>query len=53
MPLFIISFTVIILLVVLMSLMINNAVIVVDKKSKSYFVDKLQEYVYLIDEQEK
>ena len=53
MPLFIISFTVIILLVVLMSLILKNAVKEVDKKSKSYFVDKLQEYDYLIDEKEK
>ena len=53
MTLFIISFAVIILLVVLMSLILKNAVKEVDKKSKSYFVDKLQEYDYLIDEKEK
>ena len=52
MTLFIISFAVIILLVVLMSLILKNAVKEVDKKSKSYFVDKLQEYDYLIDELE-
>lgn len=50
---FIISFTVIILLVVAMSLILKNAVKEVDKKSKSYFVDKLKEYDYLIDEKEK
>lgn len=53
MTLFIISFTVIILLVVLMSLILKNAVKEVDKKSKSFFVDKLQEYDYLIEEKEK
>lgn len=53
MTLFIISFAVIILLVVLMSLILKNAVKEVDKKSKSFFVDKLQEYDYLIDEKEK
>ena len=36
-----------------MSLILKNAVKEVDKKSKSYFVDKLKEYDYLIDEQEK
>ena len=36
-----------------MSLILKNAVKEVDKKSKSYFVDKLQEYDYLIDEKEK
>ena len=50
---FIISFTVIILLVVAMSLILKNAVKEVDSKSKSYFVDKLKEYDYLIDEKEK
>lgn len=50
---FIISFTVIILLVVAMSLILKNAVKEVDNKSKSYFVDKLKEYDYLIDEKEK
>ena len=49
----IISFTVIILLVVVMSLVLKNAVKTIDSKSKSYFVDKLQEYDYLIDEKEK
>ena len=32
---------------------IKNTVKEVDKKSKSYFVDKLKEYDYLIDEKEK
>ncbi|UKI26889.1 MAG: hypothetical protein L6V91_09265 [Bacilli bacterium] len=50
---FIISFVVIILLVVVMSLILKNAVKQVDEKSKSYFVDKLKEYDYLIDEKEK
>ena len=50
---FIISFVVIILLVVVMSLVLKNAVKEVDNKSKSYFVDKLKEYDYLIDEKEK
>ena len=50
---FIISFVVIILLVVVMSLVLKNAVKQVDEKSKSYFVDKLKEYDYLIDEKEK
>ena len=50
---FIISFVVIILLVVAMSLILKNTVKEVDKKSKSYFVDKLKEYDYLIDEKEK
>ena len=36
-----------------MSLILKNAVKEVDKKSKSYFVDKLKEYDYLIDEKEK
>ena len=36
-----------------MSLILKNAVKEVDQKSKSYFVDKLQEYDYLIDEKEK
>ena len=53
MTIFIISFTVIILLVVAMSLVLRNAVKQVDDKSKSYFVDKLKEYDYLIDEKEK
>ena len=53
MTLFIISFAVIILLVVLMSLILKNAVKEVDKKYKSYFVDKLQEYDYLLDEKAK
>lgn len=53
MTLFIISFIVIILLVILMSLILKNAVKEVDNKSKSYFVDKLKEYDYLIDEKEK
>ena len=50
---FIISFVVIILLVVAISLVLKNAVKEVDDKSKSYFVDKLKEYDYLIDEKEK
>lgn len=50
---FIISFVVIILLVVAMSLVLKNAVKTIDDKSKSYFVDKLKEYDYLIDEKEK
>ena len=50
---FIISFVVIILLVVAMSLILKNAVKTIDEKSKSYFVDKLKEYDYLIDEKEK
>lgn len=50
---FIISFVVITLLVVVMSLILKNAVKEVDNKSKSYFVDKLKEYDYLIDEKEK
>jgi len=50
---FIISFVVIALLVVAMSLILKNAVKEVDNKSKSYFVDKLKEYDYLIDEKEK
>ena len=33
-----------------MSLILKNAVKQVDEKSKSYFVDKLKEYDYLIDE---
>lgn len=53
MPVFIISFVVIILLVVVMSLILKNAVKTIDNKSKSYFVDKLKEYDYLIDEKEK
>ena len=36
-----------------MSLILKNAVKEVDKKSKSFFVDKLQEYDYLIEEKEK
>ena len=36
-----------------MSLILKNAVKQVDEKSKSYFVDKLKEYDYLIDEKEK
>ena len=36
-----------------MSLILKNAVKQVDDKSKSYFVDKLKEYDYLIDEKEK
>lgn len=50
---FIISFVVIILLVVAMSLILKNTVKTIDDKSKSYFVDKLKEYDYLIDEKEK
>lgn len=50
---FIISFVVIALLVLAMSLILKNTVKEVDKKSKSYFVDKLKEYDYLIDEKEK
>lgn len=50
---FIISFVVIVLLVVVMSLILKNTVKEVDDKSKSYFVDKLKEYDYLIDEKEK
>lgn len=53
MTIFIISFAVIILLVVAMSLILKNAVKTIDDKSKSYFVDKLKEYDYLIDEKEK
>ena len=49
---FIISFVVIILLVVAMSLVLKNAVKTIDDKSKSYFVDKLKEYDYLIDEKD-
>lgn len=36
-----------------MSLVLKNAVKTIDNKSKSYFVDKLKEYDYLIDEKEK
>jgi len=36
-----------------MSLILKNAVKTIDDKSKSYFVDKLKEYDYLIDEKEK
>ena len=36
-----------------MSLVLKNAVKTIDDKSKSYFVDKLKEYDYLIDEKEK
>ena len=50
---FIISFVVIILLVLAMSLILKNTVKEIDNKSKSYFVDKLKEYDYLIDEKEK
>ena len=50
---FIISFIVIIVLVVIMSLVLRSTVKQIDEKSKSYFVDKLQEYDYLIDEKEK
>lgn len=50
---FIISFVVIILLVLAMSLILKNTVKTIDDKSKSYFVDKLQQYDYLIDEKEK
>lgn len=50
---FIISFVVIILLVLAMSLILKNTVKQVDEKSKSLFVDKLQQYDYLIDEKEK
>lgn len=50
---FIISFVIIILLVVVMSLILKNAVKQVDEKSKSYFVDKLKEYDYLIDEKKR
>ena len=50
---FIISFVVILLLVIAMSLILKNAVKTIDDKSKSYFVDKLKEYDYLIDEKEK
>lgn len=53
MSLFIISFVVIILLVLAMSLILKNTVKTIDEKSKSYFVDKLKEYDYLIDEKEK
>lgn len=53
MTIFIISFAVIILLVVAMSLILKNAVKTIDDKSKSYFIDKLKEYDYLIDEKEK
>ena len=50
---FIISFVVIILLVLAMSLILKNTVKTIDDKSKSYFVDKLKQYDYLIDEKEK
>ena len=50
---FIISFIVITVLVVVMSLVLRSTVKQIDEKSKSYFVDKLQEYDYLIDEKEK
>lgn len=53
MPLFVLSLIVIILLVLAMSLILKNTVKTIDDKSKSYFVDKLQEYDYLIDEKEK
>ena len=53
MTIFIISFATIVLLVVAMSLILKNAVKTIDDKSKSYFVDKLKEYDYLIDEKEK
>ena len=53
MEIFIISFVVIILLVVGMSLILKNTVKQVNEKSKAFFVDKLQEYDYLIDEKEK
>ena len=53
MTFFILSFMVIILLVVAMSLILKNAVKTIDNKSKSYFVDKLKEYDYLIDEKEQ
>lgn len=36
-----------------MSLILKNTVKTIDEKSKSYFVDKLKEYDYLIDEKEK
>lgn len=36
-----------------MSLVLRSTVKQIDEKSKSYFVDKLQEYDYLIDEKEK
>ena len=49
----IISFAVIILMVVAMSFVLKNAVKNINEKSKSYFVDKLKEYDYLIDEKEK
>ena len=42
---FIISFVVIILLVLAMSLILKNTVKTIDDKSKSYFVDKLKQYV--------
>ncbi len=50
---FIISFVVIILLVLAMSLILKNTVKTIDDKSKSYFVDKLKQYDYLIDEKKK
>lgn len=50
---FIISFVVIILLVLAMSLILKNTVKTIDDKSKTYFVDKLKQYDYLIDEKEK
>lgn len=53
MSLFFVSLVVISLLIVTMSLILKNAVKTIDNKSKSYFVDKLQEYDYLIDEKEK
>ncbi len=36
-----------------MSLVLRSTVKQIDEKSKTYFVDKLQEYDYLIDEKEK
>ena len=36
-----------------MSLILKNTVKTIDDKSKSYFVDKLKQYDYLIDEKEK
>lgn len=49
----ILLFAVILLMIIAMSLILKNAVKTIDNKSKSYFVDKLQEYDYLIDEKEK
>jgi len=54
MPYLLITVIVIILvLVVVMFFILKNTVNTVNDKTKTYFVDKLQEYDYLIDEKEK